>query len=192
MDERLAVEAEIAALLAFGPEARLVADRVVDAVEDVEAVGARRRDRRGEVRQDRPAAGHLAGTRILGDVVGAHDEAIEPGDAVAGDAGDALAMEDGEGRLDHRPDAQGLGRADAAQAVAERGQRFRVRHLRHEHGVGAGLGRGGDVVLAPGRVGPVDPDHDLATAEAAFADRRRNLQRARRPWPRARLRPPGR
>src|ERR671914_451728 len=40
VDQGLAVEAEVAALLAFHSEAGLIAERVVDAVDDVEPVGA--------------------------------------------------------------------------------------------------------------------------------------------------------
>ena len=48
MDQRLAVQAHVAALLALGPEAVEVLDVVVDAVDDVDAVGARRDEAVGE------------------------------------------------------------------------------------------------------------------------------------------------
>ena len=59
VDQGLAVEAAIAALLAFGPEARLVREAVVDAVEDVELVRPRGGERRSSARA---ASGARPGT----------------------------------------------------------------------------------------------------------------------------------
>ena len=78
VDQRLAVHAERAAVLAFLAEADLVAEVVVDAVEDVEAVGARGDDGHGQPRHDGDAVVQGAGARFLQEIVGAHDEAGEP------------------------------------------------------------------------------------------------------------------
>ena len=79
MNERLAIEAEIACLPAFGGKAVRVADVVVNAVENIEPIGARRRKAVHQPRQHRRAAGNEAGAGILGEIVGAHHEASEPG-----------------------------------------------------------------------------------------------------------------
>src|SRR5205085_6105062 len=77
VDQGLAVETHVAGLRAFAGEALLVRDVVVDAVEHVDAVDARRRDAGHEPRQHRRAAGHDARARLLGKVVGAEHEARE-------------------------------------------------------------------------------------------------------------------
>ena len=78
MNQRLAVEPELARLPAFVRETFRIAEIVVDAVENLEAKGARGRKAVHQPRQHRRAAGHDARPRILGEVVGAHDEAGQP------------------------------------------------------------------------------------------------------------------
>ena len=56
MDQRLAVHAEIAALFAFGAEAGLVGEIVIDAVDDFSAIGARGGDADRQIGQHRRAA----------------------------------------------------------------------------------------------------------------------------------------
>ena len=75
VDQGLAVEAAIAALLAFGAEARLVGEAVVDPVEDVDAVGPRGGERRHQPGHHGGASGQEAGAGLLGEIVRAHDEA---------------------------------------------------------------------------------------------------------------------
>ena len=75
MDQRLAVEAELDALPAFHLETVGIADVVIDAVENIDAVDARRRDAGGKPAQHRRAARHQAGAGVLGEIVGAHHEA---------------------------------------------------------------------------------------------------------------------
>ena len=81
--------------------------------------------------------------------------------------GDRLGAEDRERRLDHGPDPRALGRAEAAQAQADRDQRVGRRHLGDQDRVRAGRRGGGEVRLAPGRVEGVDADREFAAAIAA-------------------------
>ncbi len=74
VDQRLAVEAEVAALLALGEEPVLVLDVVVDAVEDDLAGRPRRQQAEAEALLERQAAGDVGGVQLLGQVVGAHHE----------------------------------------------------------------------------------------------------------------------
>ena len=78
MDQRLAVHAQRAALLAFGAEARLVAEVVVDAVDHVEPIGPRREQRHRQPWQDGEAAAGGQRARFLQEIVGAEHEAGEP------------------------------------------------------------------------------------------------------------------
>src|SRR5215472_5964395 len=77
MDQGLAVEAHVPRLAALAREALRVAEVVVDAVKDVEAEGARRRQAAHQPRQHRPAAGRDFRTRVLGEIVGSHHESRE-------------------------------------------------------------------------------------------------------------------
>ena len=192
MDQRLAVEAEFDALPAFRHEAVGIADVVIDAVENDDAMDARGGDTGREPRQHRRAARHQARARVLGEIVGAHDEAGEPRFGIGGLGGDRQDVEDGERRLDHRPDPRLVVGAHVEQATADQLKRIGVRDFRHENGVGRGMGGGGEIVGMPGRIDAVDADEDLAVAEAAGFHRRRRPGRARLPWRRARPNPRGR
>ena len=88
VDQRLAVEAHVAALLAFRPEAVEVLDVVVDAVDDVDAVGARRDDAIGEPGGHGRAARRQPRARLLGEIVEAHHQHGEPRGRVGRDGGD--------------------------------------------------------------------------------------------------------
>ena len=105
MDQRLAVEAEIARLRTLGREAFGIGEVVVDAVEDIDAVLARGEQAGREPRQHRRAARHDARAGLLGEVVGAEHEAGEPGFGVARRRCDLAHVEDRGRRLDHGPDA---------------------------------------------------------------------------------------
>jgi len=84
VNQRLAVEAEIAALQAFALEAVEIREVVVDAVDDVEPVGVGGQHAVGEPAGHRGAARHDADPALLGEIVGAHHEAAEPGLGVGG------------------------------------------------------------------------------------------------------------
>ena len=71
----------------------VVAEVVVDAVEDVEPVGARRDDGHGQPRHDGDAVVQRAGTRFLQKVVGAHDEAGEPVLRIGAERGDLARIQ---------------------------------------------------------------------------------------------------
>ena len=107
VDERLAVEAHLAALDALGLEAVGVLDVVVDAVEDHLAGGPGGEQAQAEAGEQRLAAGHVLGVELLGQVVGAHDQ---HGEALGG-GGDLLGVEHGDRRLDHGPDRGVVGGA---------------------------------------------------------------------------------
>jgi hypothetical protein len=104
MDQGLAVEAEIAGLLALLDKAFGIAEIVVDAVENAQAEGARRGDASHQPRQHRGAARNKARAGILGEIVGAHDEARQPGLGIERGAGDPAGIEYRQRRFHHRPD----------------------------------------------------------------------------------------
>src|ERR1700722_12158695 len=66
MDQRLAVEAQLAALDAFALQPLDIREIVVDAVEDVDAEGMGGEHALGEPRQHRGAAGKKLGAGFLG------------------------------------------------------------------------------------------------------------------------------
>ena len=135
MDQRLAVEAHVARLRAFGLEALRIAEIVVDAVEDVDAVGVRGEQAARQPRQHRRAAGHEPRPRFLGEIVGAHDEAGEPRLGIVRLGGERIDVEDRHRRLDHRPDA-GLEIAlHVEQPLADAFERVDPADLRHQDAV---------------------------------------------------------
>ena len=79
-----------------------------------------------------------------------------------GRGGDRQNVEDGERRLDHRPDPYLVIGARVEQAAADHLQRVGVRYLRHQNGVGRGVHGGVEIVGVPGRVDAVDADEHLA------------------------------
>ena len=120
MDQRLAVEAEPAAVHALAAQAVGILEVVVDAVEHVEAVGARRRDGRRQPVERRAPVDRQIGARLLDEVVGAHDEAGEPRARLAGGGGDVGDVEDGKRRLDHRPQPRLVRRTGLGERLAWR------------------------------------------------------------------------
>ena len=103
MDQSLAVHAEGATALALLAQALLVLEVVIDAVDDVEAVGACRDERHGEPGNHGEAVMQRAGARFLDQIVGAHDEAAEPVLGIDRGGGDGAGVEDRHGRLHHGP-----------------------------------------------------------------------------------------
>ena len=100
-------------------------DEVVeDAVEDVDAVAVGGEHAGRQPRQHRRAAGHQPRARLLGEVVGADHEAGEAGLRIGGGGGERRDVEDGERRLDHRPQADARV-AHACRAGAGRAFPFR-------------------------------------------------------------------
>ena len=113
MDQRLAVHAEYAALPAFGPKTVLVLDVIVDAVDDVEAMGACRRNAGREPGEHGRPLRRQQRARCLGKIVGAHDETGEQAAARDRAARDGKRIQHGERRLHHRPEARAVRRARA-------------------------------------------------------------------------------
>jgi hypothetical protein len=161
VDERLAVHAQAAALLALGAESGLVLEVVVDAVEHVEAVGAGREHtgRSHGVTAKRPPSARarvsfsrslVPSTRQLRRLTGSHAAA-----AISA----ALRMAAGVSIIAHsgsRAAPAGLqdlgGRNDVAGA----------RDLGDQDRIGAGGNRRLQIGDAPRRLDGVDPDDHLA------------------------------
>ena len=78
VDERLAVEAHVAPLQAFGPEPVQIGDVVIDAIDNVDAMGAGGRDAEGEPGGHRGATGGQPRPRLLGEIVEPHDQHFQP------------------------------------------------------------------------------------------------------------------
>ena len=148
MDQRLAVEAELVGLAAFGGKTVGIAEVVVDAVQDVEAVGAGGGDAAHQPRQHRRAARHDPGAGVLGEVVGAHDEAGQPGLGIERGGGDLADIEHRQRRLHHGPDPHARIGAHVDDARRQVLQLARRRNLRHQQGVGPRR-RGGVEILDP-------------------------------------------
>ena len=188
VDQRLAVEAEIARLPAFGGKTFRVAEIVIDAVENIEAVGARRGDAGHQPRQHRRAARHDARAGVLGEIVGAHDEAGQPRQRIARRRRDLAGVEHGERRLHHRPEAHaGLG-TDADEVLGDLAKLLGRRYLRHQQRIGAG-GGDGEIVVPPGGIESIDAHQHLAAAEAAALQRPDDELARLPPWHPARRRP---
>ena len=79
VDERLAVKTHVAALIAFGTQALVILEGVVDAVDDDAAVGLARQKAERDGCQERLAVGAVAGADVLGEIVGADDKASDAG-----------------------------------------------------------------------------------------------------------------
>ncbi len=96
---------------------------------------------------------------------------VETRGRVGGDGGDRAGVQDGVRRLHHRPEAGPVGRAGFAQRPGGGHDRPGTVDLGQEDRVGSGGGGGGEVLVSPWRMRPVDADDDLAAAEAALARR---------------------
>ncbi len=93
VNERLAVEAHVAALQTFDAEAVEIPDVVEDAVDDVDAVGARGDHAAREPCGHGRAAGGEPRPRLLGEIVEAHDHDGEARRRVGGDRGDRAGVQ---------------------------------------------------------------------------------------------------
>ena len=191
VDQRLAVEAEIAALLAFGQEAGLVLEVVIDAVEDVDAMGAGRQQGRWSARAA-SAPGLARSGRASpwrGRWCPSRSRRAASRRSLRG-AGDALDIEDGERRLDHRPDPDRRASAHSpSSSVADLlqvsgAETFGIRIASGFASAAAARSSSNQGVSTP-----VDADHDLAPAIAARLDRCADLRARRLPWRRERPRP---
>ena len=163
VDQRLAVEAHLGTLAAFGLEALGVAHVVVHTVENDLAGGPRTQQAQTQPGQQWLAAGDVCSMQFLGQVVGAHHQHRE----ALGRGGDVGAVEHRLGRLDHGPDLGVFGRPTRLKPSLD-GRHIGGRvHLGHHNGGGPG-GRGGrQVVGVPVGVQPVHPDGQLAVAVLA-------------------------
>ena len=175
MDQRLAVHAEGAAALALLAQAVLVPEVVIDAVDDVEAVGARGDQGHGEPGHDGEAVVQGAGARLLDQIVGAHDQAAEPVLGIDGGGGDGARVQDRHGRFHHRPQPDFFRGMHALQNLGGADDVAGMDHLRHQDGVGRGLAGRERCRRAPGRLERVDADDDFAPAIAAVLDRGADL-----------------
>ena len=157
MDQRPALEAEVAAWQAGLGKARFVGEIEVDAVQDRDPRGAGGQQAGPQRDQHRQPAGRVVRLEVLGEIGGAHDQAYHPLGV-----GDLLDMQDAARGLDHAPDRQ-LGRGTGqVQHVQRPPHRVRTLDLGQQDGVGPGAGHRGQVGVAPGRIQPVDPDDQLA------------------------------
>lgn len=158
MDQGLAVEPQVPALFAFGAQAGLVLECVVDAVDADDALRARRQQAELQAGEQRQAVGAEPAIEFLCQIVGAQHET---GNAMM--RGDLHRVHHAARRFDHRPDrqvdTQNIGKRLDVQRVVDLGQQDRV---------GARASECGGVGLAPLGVQPVDP-HDLGPlSEAAL------------------------
>ena len=187
VDQRLAVEAEVAAPAwhsRLKPSSS--GECIVDAVERYRAHWRGRRRGRSSARAASapgPAAQRARG--VLRQIVGAHHEAGEPGrgSRAASAISSAASMARGVSIIAHTRVASGVPASSSTRPTRTRSAG--VRHLGHQDGVGRGLGRGVEVVRAPRRVEAVDADEHLAQAVAAGLDRGRTPACGRPPWRRA-------
>ena len=159
MNQRLAVEAQIAALLALGFQPGLILELVVDPVGGDHVMGPGGQQNGLQRHLHRQAVRPRAAVQLLGQVIGAGDEALH-----TGVRGDLQRVEDGQRGFHHRPDRH----------VAERGQRVDVGSeidLGQQDRVDVGALQRGHVPAPPFGVQPVDP-HDLGPrAKAPFGQR---------------------
>src|SRR6516225_8580289 len=99
VDERLAVHAKRAAVLALLAQAELVAKVVIDAVEDVEVISPGGDNGHGEPRHNSEAIMQSAGARLLEQVVSSHDEATEAILCIDSRGRDGARVQNCHGRL---------------------------------------------------------------------------------------------
>ena len=119
-------------------------------------------DRGRQPGQHRGAARDLAGARLLGEIVRAHDEAGEPRIDVPGRAGDRFRAQDRERRFDHGPDPGAVRGAEAAKPMPTEVSVSAAETLGTSIASGAGLRRRDEVAFAPGRIRRIDADDEFA------------------------------
>ena len=165
MDQRLAVEAEIAALRAFGGKAVEIADIAVGPVEHFEPVRMRRQHAMRDHRDHRRAARHHPDPRFPRDVVRSEHEAGKPRFGIARRGGELVGIEHRARGLDHGPDPDGSRCAERAQARADLVELVYRGNLRHQDAVRLDRARHRRIVGPPGGVEAVGADQYLALAE---------------------------
>ena len=136
--------------------------------------------------------GSEPGAGLLGDVVGAHDEAGEPGLRIGGARRDRGRVDDPDRRFHHRPHPDLVIGGDVDEAGRDILELAGPGNLGHQDAVGMGLGRGGEIVEPPLGVQRIDAHDHLARAEAAGRHRRPRPAGAPPPWRRAQPSPRGR
>ncbi len=175
VDQGLAVHAERAALLTFSAQAVFVAEVVVDAVDDVELVGAGGGHGHGKPGDDGQTVVVGESAAFLEQVVGAEDEAGQVDITHRADGGDLTDVEDRGRGLDHRPDLQTLRGTGGLQHLVGGDDVAGARYLGQEHGMGAGGGGSREIAGAPGRFQAVDAHDQFAVAVASALDRLQDL-----------------
>ena len=171
MNQRLAVEALVAALLAGQRQARVIVQVQVHAIQRRQSVGAGGHDGQRTRQQRFLAARRVARMQILDQVRRAHDQGRQPGMA-----GDGVQTQKAQRRFAHGPQGKVGGRAGRVQCPRQRVQLGRAFDLGQQHGVGAGGGEGARVVQSPRRVQRVDARHAFASAVAAGLQGGRHLR----------------
>ena len=175
MDQRLAVEAEVAGLRAFIVEAFRVGNVVVDAIEDIDAVFARGQHAGPDPRQHWCAARDLTRARFLGKVIEAEHEAGQPRLGVLRGRSDLAHVEDRGRRFDHRPDARAMIRMGAEHALRDPLQLLGFGYFRDQDRIRRRRHRGREVVGKPRCVEAIGADEYLARPEPAGLHGRHHL-----------------
>ena len=150
----------------------IVLEIVVDAVDDVQAVGARGDERHRQPGHDGEAIVARPCPAFFQEIVGAENETGETIVGIRAAGRDFTRIDDSHRRFDHRPKPNvrrclcgldDLGRADDVAGV---------RNLRNEDGVRRRTDGRVQIGHAPGRLDRIDAQDGFARAEAAFADNR--------------------
>ena len=156
MDQGFAVKAHVAALLAFGLEPFIVFIGIIDTVDQRDAMGFARQHAQAQTRHHRQAVCAETGLQILGQIVGAHDHALQFG--VCGDGG---GVQHAQRCLHHRPERDVAG--DVGQCIQIGG----AVDLGQQDGVCAHIARRAGIIGAPFGVQTVDADDFHAGAVSA-------------------------
>ena len=175
MDQRLAVEAEIARLRAFLPKAVEIAEIAVGPVENLEAISAGGEDAVGDDGNHRGAARQHSYPGLPRNIVRPEHEPGQPHLGSLRGGRELLGTQHRLRGFDHRPDPDRWGCVDIAQAMGDFFEILYAGNLWNQNAVGPGLPGHHDVIHPPRRIQRVDPDQDLALAVAAGRDGLRNL-----------------
>lgn len=157
MDQRFAVEPHVAPLFAFVCQPALVHVGVVNTIDDDATIGLCSQQAQAQRRHHRNAVGAEARVQFLGQVIGAHDHALE-----FRVRRDRTRIQHPDRGLHHRPDRQvasDLGQCVKVSGAIDLGQQDAIRiHLRDRLCIGT----------APLGIEPVDPDNPGPVAIAAL------------------------
>ena len=157
MDQRLAVEPHVAPLLAFGAQAGLVAEGVVDAVHNDPPLRPRGQQAQPKARLQRQAVRPRPAAQLARQIVGAHHHALQPG--MGGNRG---RVQHAGGRFHHGPQRKIGHKGGHRTDPGGRG------HLRDQQRIDLGPGKGFGIGPAPGRVKAVDADDPNARTILRF------------------------